>query len=60
MTDWDKVINDLAEMREYFVGCYNNAGKDSAARDKFAGYVSTLIDAIVIIKEATKAEDDGK
>ena len=42
MIDWQKVLKDLDDMYDYFMGCAANAAPGSKARETFTGYMVTL------------------
>lgn len=60
MVNWEKVMEDLAHIRDYFLGCMGNAAPGSEAKEKFAGYVATIVTVAEIISEQIGEEDDGK
>ena len=60
MVNWEKVLEDLAHIRDYFLGCTINAAPGSEAKEKFAEYVATIVTVAEIIAEQIGEEDDGK
>lgn len=60
MIDWNEILEQLADMRRYFVSCKSNARKDTAAYRKFTEYIVTLNTAMELIRTMVETEDDGK
>jgi len=61
MIDWQKVLKDLNDMYDYFMGCAASAAPDSKARETFTGYMVTLNTLWTkVSNEMLKEEDDGK
>ena len=61
MIDWQKVLKDLNDMYDYFMGCAASAALDSKAWETFTGYMATLNTLWTeVSNKSLNEEDDGK